>query len=299
MGQSNRNSTCNDHSDQGDDEIDLFQAPMSARVADKLANRLQESFQTNVENLPMLRDADLLIKQLKDSYLVHVDVLEQYCYERIFAVKPFATAKQSRQIIDHCNKYKSVDDVEIPSPEEQQNVLDSRKATAQVASNEDIRSGSVSPEILKNMQKEIVLLRKELSKVKSKREKLQQRLSSVEQARKIAGMASQANVSIVHDSLTAVVLGASSLAECDDSGKEYLESMKRGEDEEVSVDLAVDVSEALRRKRLKMMTLEERYEEECQQTNLKACFEEDGPHRRLLVVNESPVPSTDYNSGSE
>jgi hypothetical protein len=71
--------------------------------------------------------------------------------------------------------------------------------------------------------------------------------------------------------------------------------MKRGgsgSSEEFLSDMVIDVGAALRRKNVKTLTLEEQYEQEWQhqqQTNVKACSEMDGPHLRLLVIdNKSP-----------
>jgi len=95
------------------DEVALFGETISTRLADKLAESLERSFDSNVQNLPMLRDSGPLLLPLRNSYLVHVDLLEDYCQSSIFAISPFVTSKLLAQILELLSKYGSAEEVDV------------------------------------------------------------------------------------------------------------------------------------------------------------------------------------------
>jgi len=123
-------------------------------------------------------------------------------------------------------------------------------------------------------------------------------------ASKLSKMSTKTDVSIIGDSLKALSTEKAKLEQYEERGQSYIQSMKRGDggsSEEFLSDMAIDVGAALRRKNAKTLTLEEQYEQEWQhqqQTNFKACSEMDGPHLRLLVV-DNKSPRRQHNTGKD
>ncbi|KAL7576052.1 hypothetical protein ACA910_000837 [Epithemia clementina (nom. ined.)] len=241
---------------------------MSAVLADKLAKRLEESFATNVHNLPMLRDPEPLLKRLKDSYMINVDLMEELCARRIFAVAPFVSTKRREHVLKLFPTFESVDAIRAAAKEQQkehQTVLEEKQR--EVDAIQPIFDGQNSPpkasqKDVDDLRETILSLQNKLEKSKIQLKNNKQRLKELTEATELCKMALETSISPIHDTMTALAMGASSLDQVEEQGCEYINEQKRlreENDQEIDVEeaLLIDVTSAAGRKRTKM-TLDER-----------------------------------------
>ena len=287
-----------------DEEVIFGGVKMSALLTDKLAERLEEAFTTNVQSLPMLRDPEPLLKKLREAYLLNVDLVEDICARRIFSLTPFVSAKRRQEVLELLTSFESVEAIRAAAKEEQQKfVLRQQQHTEDsvkpIFDESEKPPSSVSEKDVEDLRRTILSMEKKLEKSKALLKQKKKDLHDLASATKLCKMATETSVNQVHDTMTALTVGASSLQQAEEQGREYINEHKRVSEEpkEEGGDadaLLIDVSAAVRRKRSKM-TLEERFENDMNDPNqplreIKTIAElKDGPHQRILVEeNSSP-----------
>ena len=274
----------------GDEEA-LFGASMSTQLADELAQSLEGYFSTNVPTLPMLLHPDVLLKRLRNSYLLHVDILEHYCQNRIFAIAPFVSKKRRISIAQELKRYGSSQEVTILSTKEQEKLLQEQEQSAITNDKFSLEESSamegIASEAVEQMKQETLLLQKRLQRAQQKRATMKKRLDSLSMQESLTEMGTKQNIPDIHSSLLLVATQKTRLNGLELAKIQLLEEEghflfntsndKRGHDQtDILRDMVIDVGGELRRKKNKTMSLEERYEQD------KQMWEKDGPYRRLV-----------------
>ena len=289
----NKNEKCDarDAPESMVDEEAVFGEIMSTVVADRLAERLELSFATNVHNLPMLRDPEPVLKRLKEAYILHVDLVEQLCSRRIFSISPFVSRKRREEVLRLLIPTDSAQrNIVAIDGDQQEKNLETKKTVAiqPIFADNENPPPVVTQKGNDDLQKELVALQRKLEKSKSQLRNLKNELKDLSKVNKLCKMATETSVTPIHDSMTALAMGASSLQQFEEKGRDYINKHKRLQEESNDETLVVDVQAPQRRKRSKM-SREERYAEDFKQEGEVATISDldECPHHRLLVEDYS------------
>ena len=237
-----------DDDDDCDESTTIFDKDFNATsIADHLSSRLEQAFTSSVAQLPMLRQPNVLLQRLRHSYLRNVDIFEVYCSRNLFTLDKLSSSNSKRlrqRVVQLFREIKHSSDVVFPSVFQND---DNNKTSAaavvhplvlpeQAANNNDGSPpllASADGAELQALQDEITTLRERLVTAQQTRGDLRRSLDEIEQAERLADMALEALAAQtqgqqqldhrkLHDSMTAVAVGAQGLLLYEQQGRDHL-----------------------------------------------------------------------------
>jgi hypothetical protein len=275
------------------EEDSVIFGSINTLLADALADRIDASLAEGVSELPLLSSshintdnnerANQLLKTLQQKYVRNVDLLEIYAGRNIFTLKMFLPRRRQR-ILHEFLHGKAATAAAATTKDTNNNATEAKQeptatSSISVSSSYQYPTKDLIPsaDAIAQIEQEMQELRSKLKAARLVRNELLVTQKSIEMAQQVSATAADAanslqqqasdelnNENNVHDSVTAAVMGSTSLEELVKEGKQLMTKLddskrERGSDS-LDEDGDDDVMDSSSKK--KRLGLEEHYRED-------------------------------------